>query len=171
MTDHTPPVLVAMCGIPFAGKSTLARRLAVHCGWPIVAVDAIVEELSIDLGEHAGDQGAWAMAMAEGNHRLRALLAAGESVVYDTANHTRRNRDRCRRIAIQAEATFRLVWVDVPVDVARDRLLVNRRIADREDVPDPAFRYIVDSFEPPLDEPDVVCWRPGMEIEDVIRER
>jgi predicted kinase len=161
------PLLVAMCGIPFAGKSTIARELSDRCGMALVSVDAIVIDLALDLGADAGNQRAWARAMAEGFARSRELLAKGESVVYDNANHTRRNRDRCRRVAEQAGARFRLAWIDTPVATARQRLLDNRGSPLRRDVPDASFDEIVARFEPPLDEPDVIRVTLGMTIEDV----
>lgn len=170
MREAADPLLVAMCGIPFAGKSTVARELAGRCGFALVSVDAIVVELGIDLGVDAGNQRGWARAMAEGFARTRARLARGESVVFDNANHTRRNRDRCRRIAGQVGAVFQLVWMDVPVEVARGRLLANRACPARGNVPDASFREIVDRFEPPLDEPDMIRFRPGMAIDEVIRQ-
>jgi predicted kinase len=160
-----PPLLVAMCGIPYSGKSTIARELGDRCGLALVSVDAIVRERSIDVGSQRG----WAKAMAEGLARTRRLLAEGQSVVYDNANHTRRNRDRCRRIADQAGARFRLIWIDTPVGEARRRLLANRAAPVRSDVPDASFREIVGQFEPPTDEPDVIRVTPGMTIGEVIQ--
>ena len=168
MADNGRQMLVAMCGIPFAGKSTLARELASRCDFALVSVDVIVRELRIDLGEQAEKQRSWALAMAEGFDRARRLLADGESVIYDNANHTRRNRDRCRRIARQAEAGFRCIWVDVPTETARARLEANRVRLCREDVPDTSFWQIVDEFEPPIDEPDVIHWQPGMVIDEML---
>ncbi len=159
-----------MCGIPFAGKSTIARELACRCDFALVSVDVIVRELRLDLGEQAEKQRSWALAMAEGFERSRRLLAGGESVIYDNANHSRRNRDRCRRIAGQANAAFHCIWVDVPKDVARARLEANRADPSREDVPDASFRQIVDEFEPPTGEPDVIRWQPGMEIDELVRD-
>src|SRR5690606_25631370 len=105
-----------------------------------------VDELGIDLGHDGGAQRGWARAMAEGFDRTRRLLAEGTSVVYDHTNHSRRNRDRCRRIASQNGATFRLVWVDTPVAKARRQLLANRLAPWRVDVPDASFREIVAQF-------------------------
>lgn len=165
-----PPLLVAMCGIPFSGKTTVARELSVRCGLALVSVDEIVHELGIDLGSEAVEHRGWARAMAEGFDRTRRLLVEGRSVVYDHANHSRRNRDRCRRVAMQAGARFRLVWVDTPVEEARRRLLANRVSPARNDVPDASFSEIVAQFEPPTDEPDVIHWQPGMKIENLTGE-
>ncbi|HYH12336.1 MAG TPA: ATP-binding protein [Thermomicrobiales bacterium] len=169
MADTDASTLVVMSGIPFAGKTTLARELAARCGLTRVSVDEIVVELAIELGRDAENQRGWARAMAEGLERTRRSLARGESVVYDTANHTRRNRDRCRRVAWQASAEFRCVWVDAPVEVARERLLANRADPERVDVPDASFRQIVDAFEPPSDEPDTVRYEPGMDMDELMR--
>ncbi len=160
-----PPLLVAMCGIPFSGKSTIARELGDRCGLALVSVDAIVRERNIDVGSQRG----WAKAMAEGLARTRRLLAEGQAVVYDNANHSRRNRDRCRRLVKQNDARFRLVWVDTPVEVARRRLVANRQTLARSDVPDTSFFEIVDQFEPPADERNVLRFTPGMTIDDLIR--
>lgn len=169
MADTRPTALVAMCGIPFAGKTTLAREVATAWGLSLVSVDEIVAEMNIDLGRDAGNQAGWARAMAVGLERTHQELVAGTSVVYDSANHTRRNRDRCRRVAGRAGATFRCIWVDVPVGVARERLLANRAQPRRTDVPDASFREIVDAFEAPVNEPDVVRYQSGMAVEELYR--
>lgn len=161
-------VLVAMCGIPFSGKTTVARELSERCGLALVSVDAIVRDLGIDLGPDAVEHRGWARAMAEGFARARCLLAEGQSVVYDHANHTRRNRDRCRRVESGAGAGFRLVWLDTSVEEARRRLLENRETLARNDVPDASFCEIVAQFESPAGEPDVIRVTPGMTIDEVI---
>ena len=170
MPDAGGPLFIAMCGIPFAGKSTLARELATRCRVALVSVDAIIVDLEISVGADAVDQRGWARAMAEGFDRSRRLLADGESVVYDNANHTRRNRDRCRRIAGKANAAFHCVWLDVPVEVARARLEANRARPSRVDVPDASFWQIVDQFEPPTHEPGVIRWQPGMGFEELVHD-
>lgn len=157
-----------MCGIPFSGKSTLAIELARHGGCSVVSVDRIVRELAIDLGPEGGKQRGWARAMAEALQRSRELLTDGESVVYDNANHTRRNRDRCRRLAAHAGARFGCVWVDVDRSTAHRWLLENRTRPTRSNVPDAAFRQIADEFEPPSDEPDVIRWRPGTDVDELV---
>lgn len=157
-----------MCGIPFSGKSTLAREIACYGGFSLVSVDRIVCELDIDLGAEGENQRGWARAMAEAFQRSRGHLADGISVVYDNANHTRRNRDRCRRLAAQVGARIACVWIDVDPDTAYRRLLENRKRPTRSDVPDAAFRQIVEEFEQPTDEPDVVHWRPGMNVDELV---
>ena len=168
MTEQAPPVCLAMCGIPFSGKSTLALEIASRGNLTLVSVDAIMEELDISIDDDTGNQRGWARAMAEGFDRSRRLLSRGASVVYDSANHTRRNRDRCRRVASQANARFRCIWIDVPVEVARERLLANRADPRRIDVPDRGFWQIVDEFESPTGEPDVLRWRMDMGVDDLI---
>jgi predicted kinase len=169
MPDPAAPRFVAMCGIPFAGKTRLATQLANEMNCSLVSVDLIVTSLGIDLGPDARNQRGWARAIATGFNRSRQLLANGDSVVFDTANHTRRNRDRCRRIAEGSGARFRLVWVDSSFETANRRLLENRTTPVRRDVPDASFRDIVEEFEPPLDEPDVIRVTSGMQLDEIAR--
>jgi predicted kinase len=161
-------MLVAMCGIPFAGKSTLAGEVAATGGMACLSVDATAREGGIDLGSDGMRGAGWARAIALTVRQARPLLESDTSVVFDHANHTRRSRDRCRALARETGARFAGVWVDVAPDVAWDRLVRNRQVRARANVPDAAFRQIVDAFEPPLDEPDVVRWRPGMQVDDLL---
>jgi hypothetical protein len=48
------------------------------------------------------------------------------------------------------------VYVPIPADQARQRLLVNRQTRERYDVRDDDFELAVSSFEPPEREPDVL---------------
>lgn len=160
-------MLVVMCGIPFAGKSTLANAIAERCGMQVVGVDAVVRERGIDVGADGRRGIGWARAIAETFQRMRPMLVAGESMVFDHANHTRLSRDRCRELATASQARCVVVWVDTDPVTAWARLQANRTVQERSDVPDAAFRQIADEFEPPNDEPDVIRWRSSMPIEEL----
>jgi hypothetical protein len=43
------PVLIHMCGLPFAGKTTLARGIIAQLGWHYVSLDAINTERGMGL--------------------------------------------------------------------------------------------------------------------------
>ena len=51
------PLLVLMCGLSFAGKTTIARALAAHHGWRYLSLDAINTERGVGLAEPEADQG------------------------------------------------------------------------------------------------------------------
>ena len=170
MPDDRSPLFVAMCGIPFAGKTSLAQEIAARGGMALLGVDAAVRDGEIDIGADGLRGFGWARAIASTFREARARLEAGESVVFDHANHTRLARDRCRRLAAASGARFAGVWVATDVETARARQMANRERPARPDVPDASFRQIVTEVEPPTAAPDVIRWQPGMEIDALLRE-
>jgi hypothetical protein len=43
------PLLILMCGVPFAGKTTLARAIAVQCGWQYISLDMVNTERGVGM--------------------------------------------------------------------------------------------------------------------------
>lgn len=152
------PTLYALCGLPFAGKSTIARELAKEVGASIVRLDAINAERGLGLDGQPIPPHEWERTYAEAYQRLEHALAADSSVIFDHVNFTRAERDRVRHIAAQHGANVQIVYVPVTAAEARRRRLANRARGDRNDVRDDDFELVVTHFEPPDDERDVV-WR------------
>ncbi|WP_225781182.1 shikimate kinase [Xenophilus sp. Marseille-Q4582] len=102
----TPPVSVALVGMPGSGKSALGRRLAQRLGWPFVDLDQVIEERAgctiRELFEREGEAyfrdmeqrviaeyscGAVASVIATGGGAVlrpenRDMLRAGPQVIY-----------------------------------------------------------------------------------------
>jgi len=150
------PTLHALCGLPFAGKSTLAKRLAGESGAALVRLDEINHEFGAGLDGAPISAEQWRRTYAEAYRRLAAHLQAGRSVIFDHGNFTRAERDQVRAVGARAGARVRFVYVPIPADQARRRLLLNRQTRERYDVRDDDFELAVGSFEPPDGEPDVL---------------
>ena len=99
-------LMVAMCGLAGAGKSTLSNSW----GLPIVGLDWAREELDVGHGDRKGEGQAKSLAMSE----LKAKLAAGSSVVFDATNLERDKRDRLSSIARDYLADCIFVSVETP---------------------------------------------------------
>jgi predicted kinase len=144
-----PPSLYFLCGLPFAGKSTLARALAALTGARHVALDAINTERGLGLDGAPITSEQWDETYTEAYRRIEEALAAGDSVVYDETCFLRAQRDRVRAIAARTSAHAQLIWVTTPEEVARERLQANRQTGARFDVRDDNFAQVVTRFEPP----------------------
>ena len=164
------PVVYVLCGVPFAGKSTLARAMAARLGAVHLEIDVVVREL--DLGGEGGHlaRAAWVAAYREAQRRLDRLLADGRSVVYDATNFRRLMRARVRAIvaARGADAVTVLV-VPPPAEVAAQRAR-NRREPTRPDVPETAFTEVAAGFQPPMPDEEAVAY-DGTEPMDAWIER
>ncbi|MGJ3263404.1 MAG: AAA family ATPase [Salinarimonas sp.] len=125
MTPH-PPLLVAFAGLPGAGKTTIARALALRLGAVFLRIDTIEAGLAqsvlrIDPAEDAGY--VVARALAEEN------LRQGLTVVVDGVNPI----DPTRRAFAEVAHRAGVAILDVEIvcsDEEEHRRRVERRLAD-----------------------------------------
>lgn len=99
------PVLYAFCGLPGAGKSTVARELEKTTGAIRLNVDEWVAALGIDFWDdafrHKLDRRLY-------NHGL-TLLKYGQSIILEDNFWTRCERDEHRKVARKLGATHRTI--------------------------------------------------------------
>ncbi len=142
-----PPTLHLICGLPGAGKTTLAKALEARGGIIRLTPDEWMEALGYGLYDEAARERVetlqWTLA--------QRLLTAGVSVVLDNGFWSREERDRYRGGAVDAGAAFQLHFLDVPVDELK------RRIAARN-----AERGVLAQIDPA----DVERWLALFEVPD-----
>ncbi len=115
------PALIALCGLAFSGKSTIARQVAQELDAELVSCDAINAERGFDGGK-AMDDGEWEKTSLMAAARAGAALADGRGVVVDDTFSHRFLRDRFRAVAGAAGVPFVLLFVDTPLAVIEARI-------------------------------------------------
>lgn len=158
------PVVYVLCGLPFAGKSTLARQMTAALGLVHLEVDAINRERGLGGDGRELPRAVWAATYRESFRRLERWLAEGRSVVYDATNFRRVMRDRLRRIAAAGGARSLVVLVGAAPEEIAARRERNRRLPRRPDVPEASFAEVRNGFEPPGDDEIVVRYDPSRPI-------
>ena len=161
--------LILLCGLPFAGKSTLARVLAARTGARLIALDSINGDrgLGLDGADITPEQ--WDATYAEALRRIAESLAAGEPVVYDETSFLRAGRDAVRAVAAQAGVPARLIWVATPEATARARWRANRQSGARNDVRDADFELVATRFEEPDADEDALRYDGATDAEAWLR--
>jgi predicted kinase len=82
--------LLILCGIPFAGKSTLADKLVSNYGFSRVDLDEIKFELfGKDIDDDQFTQSQWDRVYQQMYQQIESLLKKGKSVIHDTGNFTK----------------------------------------------------------------------------------
>jgi predicted kinase len=165
----SPPArnkLLIICGLSFAGKSTLAKAIAARFGYEEVDVDVTKIQL---FGQTIKDEELhpddWARMYAETDRRIEHLLVSGKSVVDASRNFRKDEREIAKRIADNAGVPIITIYIDTPEEIARQRLMENRRMPVRRNVTDSDFDDVIRAMQPPSDDetPLIFHYADGLE--------
>lgn len=163
--------LVIMCGIPFAGKTVLAKKLEKDLGFVRVDLDEVTFELmGSEVKDGDIDQAGWDKIYQEMYRRIEELLKEGKGVVHDTGNFTVYERGLISDIAKKVGAGLVTVFLDVPVEVARERMQKNRETGERSDVTDKAFDEAVAEMEKPLEQENPLVYNNENKYQDLLEQ-
>jgi gluconokinase len=123
MPAPSPRTAVVVMGVSGVGKSTTARLLADHLGWPLAEADefhspANIAKMTAGVALTDTDRAPWLQAIRDW---ISERAAAGQDVVLTCSALKRSYRDVLR----QADARVRFVFLHGPAAV------VARRLTDR----------------------------------------
>jgi predicted kinase len=142
--------LYLFVGYPGSGKTTVAQIICGATGAMHLWADRIRQEM-FETPTHSITESMHLYTHL--NDRTRELLSAGKSVVFDTNFNFYKDREHLRRIAAEAGADVKLIWLQTNKDLAK-----HRAVTESEDKPtrlygnmsESAFDRIAGHLEPPL---------------------
>lgn len=147
MTQSAGPMLVGIVGLPGAGKSTLAGRLAREFALRRVCRDAVRAAMFPDCR--------WSPTEKRAAFRATLLaaevnLALGCSTVLDGMTLAReREREKAAALARAGGATWVLLWLDLPATLARARIAAGGAGHPAGDRAPDLVDAVAERFEPP----------------------
>lgn len=135
-------MLVVVCGLPGAGKSTVSRRIADRLDARLVRTDVVRKELFPDPSYTAAESRATYEAVLElARERVRE-----EHVVLDGTFRRRSLRERAAAVADDAGVAFRLVRVVCDDRLVRER--IRARVGDESDADVAVYEQLSEEFAP-----------------------
>ena len=137
-----------MCGLPFSGKTTLARAISVSVGAEYISLDDINEERGLRGGDGVPGH-EWEKTSLIAVERLGTISSAGHDAVLDDTLCFRWLRDRYAETARRHAAQFVLVYVSIPLSVIYDAMARNEVTAQRAPIRADVFQDHLRSFEAP----------------------
>jgi predicted kinase len=155
-----PTTLYLMCGLAFAGKTTLAEAIAAATEAHLVSVDEINARRGLAGGLGIPEE-EWARTHRQALADTEEALSRGVVVVVDDTNCYRFLRDNYRAVAERHGAPTRVVYLDVPLSLALARMRANEVEATRPPVRERVLRELARRFEPPTPEESVLRFPPG----------
>ncbi|MBP7146602.1 MAG: ATP-binding protein [Acidobacteria bacterium] len=147
--------LYLMCGLAFAGKTTLGSALCERLGAGWISLD----EINAGRGLHGGlgiPVAEWARTHRLALEQLAALAERGSPIVLDDTNCFRWLRDSYREIAAAHGYVTTVVLFDVPLALALERLRANDDDRARAPVREDILRELARTFEYPAQDERVV---------------
>jgi predicted kinase len=129
--NHQRPTLIAFCGLPGSGKTTMAKEVAKTTSAVRLNTDEWVAALGVDFWDDAF------------RHKLQVrlyehgvtLLKRGQSIILEDDLWRREERDRHRDVAHQLGAAIELHYFDVPFDELWRRLEARNALGAYDTVP------------------------------------
>jgi len=155
------PVIVMMCGIAGAGKTTYAQKLEKD-GYIRLSVD---EELWSTYGRYSIDYPAekyeeYSKFVREKlSKKLTSLIQQKKNVVIDSSFWQRARRDKYKQLIEKTGGQWKLIYLKANPELLRARL---RKRSERFDanaaftITDDILEMYLDGFEEPLDEGEIV---------------
>jgi predicted kinase len=136
------PRLVAVCGLPGVGKSTVAEYMTDKLDAKRLRTDVVRQDLFDDPEYTSEERHAVYEELYE---RSRELLEDGAAVVLDATFAEKRHRDAVAAVARDCAVEYLLV------KVVCERSIVERRIVARDDISDAdldVYQWFRDEFDP-----------------------
>ena len=146
-----------LCGKMGAGKSTLARELALTHGAVLLEEDRFLATLFPGDIHSIADYAKYSSRVKEAlADHVVSLLRSGVSVVLDFPGNTRTQRQWFRQLIDRAQAAHQLHYVDVPDDVCKAQLRERSRSLPPGSpfTTDAEFEAVTRYFQPPAADED-----------------
>lgn len=134
--------LIVVCGLPGAGKTTVAREVGERRDAKLLRTDVIRKEI---LTEPRYTEAETQLVYEEAFDRTREILSEERDVVIDGTFRERDYRIRALETAEEVESGFQLVRVVCDEDVVRKR--IKERVDDESDADFQIHQMFRDTFD------------------------
>lgn len=155
--------LYIMCGLPFAGKTTLAKRITEFTKSELVSFDSVWRDNPNLHRESKEDE--WKLVRKAAQAEIGKELHNGRSVVYDDINVRQEHRNELRQLAKDNNAESIVVFANTPLEKIKRREKFNEENLERHKVESVNFENALNQFEPPQASENVIEYNPSMEME------
>ena len=158
-------LLISFSGLPGAGKTTLARRLAQQMRGIHVEIDQIEGAIRRNLKESLEESDRYRAAYGVAKAQVESFLRSGHTIIVDGLNSIPATRDLWVKAATAADADLIEVEVICSDHAAHRRRLVERR--DPHRIGTPRSFAIAKTYQP-WDRERVVIDTATMSVEEAV---
>jgi len=148
-----------LVGYPFSGKTVLAKELEKRFGFLRLGIDAVKFDLGYKgISDSNISDTVWKRIFRELDRRITEYLKQGKTIVNEYAWLTKDWRNRARNLADKLGIETKIIFINIPEKVVRERWKINRMTKERFDVPDDVFEEAIRLFEFPTPEENILYY-------------
>lgn len=171
MDKARKPTLYILCGLPYSGKTTVAKALVRQFGWDYVSIDIVRERLGFTWKENDKVTSEdWKHIFDTAYGDMFSKLQNGKSVIFDSTNHDFESREKLRVYAKESGAESKVIFIDVPVEVVWQRWRHNQEANTRSHIGKELVQWTMDHFESPTEEENVIRYNASANLENWIQQ-
>lgn len=157
-----------MCGVGFSGKSTLAKKIAEHTGGILISQDALFFEKKDEMHLDLDNEEHWKMLLEMCRKQILENLQEGKSVVFDDVNLAFKRREKLRQLAQSAGAKTKVIFLDTPITLQKERQLKNKETGERHDVKQEYLDQAIAELEVPTPDENTLVFKPNSNLESFL---
>jgi predicted kinase len=168
---NTAARLFILCGLPYAGKTTLHQELETRtgAGAQVVWVDSIMSERNMWREGHPTQQDK-EEALSEAYRRVGIHLQDGKTVLLDSTFLSFSEREFARNFANGVGVKHHLIYVNTPKEEILKRRQQNEITKTRGQVSVASMEKAFTLFEEPKEHEQPILYNANMNLDDWIQQ-
>lgn len=156
-------ILYIMVGLPYSGKTTLAKELSKRFDLKVVSVDEILAKKNVWISGHP-TQNEWESAYFEAIEKIKNYLICGKNIIFDESNLRYDQRENLRKIAENLGTKIVLVYLKISKDEATQRWKNNLVTKVKKQLNREIFERTFEIFEEPKTEEKPIVYNQEKKI-------
>ncbi|MBP9762003.1 ATP-binding protein [Patescibacteria group bacterium] len=163
--------LYILCGLPFSGKTVLAKKLVEALNFERVDID----EFIFDHGYKSFDDPRITKELmhsffTEYHDRLLQLLKENKNVISDTSNPSRSGRNKLRDLAASVEKKAIVIYVNTTPEEVMERYWKNKTTQERQDITEATLMNAISRMEAPQADETPLAYNQSMIFDEWIKQ-
>ena len=155
--NNSHKTLWILCGLPYSGKTYVAKKIIEQTSCVYVSIDNILAELHYDWNTNKlPDTEGWKKVFDISYQQTKEALEKDLNVLYDSTNHTKASREKLREVANNISADARVIYIDVPEKIIVDRWQENKRQKSRFVLDENLLNQTISAMEVPSSDEGVI---------------
>lgn len=157
LIQHSQKTLFILCGLPYAGKSFIAKELQKHTDIACVSIDKIFQEHGFNWNANLlPNTEEWQNIFNQSYIETGETLSEGKNVLYDSTNHTSASRDELRKVSTSVDGTSYVIYIQASIETVLKRWEENQKNPTRPVVSRELVQTTIDMFEEPTESENVL---------------